>query len=51
LEKAHRLLGVIDVERTDGVFAVGVFEQLCSSNDHVSVEEIGKRDRTTNLPI
>ena len=51
LKKAHRLLGVIDVERTHGVFSVGVFEQLCSSNDHVSVEESGKGDRIANLPI
>ena len=33
LEEAHRLLGVVNIESTNGVFAVGVLEELCSSND------------------
>ena len=40
LEEAHRLLGVVNIESTNGVFAVGVLEELCSSNDHVSVRKI-----------
>jgi hypothetical protein len=34
LKKAHCLLGVIDVVSADGVFAVGMLEQLRGSDDH-----------------
>ena len=33
-EQAHRLLRIVDVVGADGVFAVGVFEQLGRCNDH-----------------
>ena len=33
-EETHRLLSVVDVIGTDGVFAVGVFKQLSGGNDH-----------------
>ena len=36
LEQAHGLFGVVDVVSADGVFAVGVFEELRSSDDHGS---------------
>ena len=35
LEQAHGLLGIIDVIRTDGVLAVGMFEELRGGDDHV----------------
>ena len=34
-EKAHGLLGIIDVVGADGVFAIGVFEELRGGDDHV----------------
>ena len=37
LEEAHGLLGVVDVVGADGVFAVGVFEELGGGDDHGDV--------------
>ena len=43
LEEAHRLLGVIDVVGADGVFAVGVFEELSGRDDHGNKVEISSQ--------
>ena len=36
-EQAHRLLGIVDVVGADGVFSVGVFEELGGGYDHREV--------------
>ena len=44
-EKAHRLLGVVDVVRADGEFAVGDLEKLRSGDDHDGISRVGVKSR------